>query len=231
MFGDAVSKFFRNKLVRIFLVIDAIIIVVMIALSINRSIKTATIVFNVSPIDAKITLNGQGEYDSSGTYQIYPGNYKVEISREGLNSKTFDINIGSNENTSIVTYLVDDGTMDFYRQKDQYESFNRLASIGSATNNITTDHETTGENFVGVTNADIKMMRSLPINDVFYEQTETGRHLVRDVTIRVSKNGNCATYLCIEALILGDANEDTITELLKEHKFNVENYEIQYKTY
>lgn len=230
MQNTSFSNFFKNKWVRIILIVDAVIVIALIALAITDSVKTATLVLNVVPFDAKIVLKGNGEY-SNGTYQLIPGNYQVEISRDGLDTKTFDIDIDKGEIANITTYLTSDGSIDFYKQKSQLGSFNKLKEIASAGSNTTTDQDVSAEESIKLLDYDYRIMQTLPINDSLYEDTNSGRKLVRDITIRSSTSEDCETWLCIEALMLYTDDHNIVNDLLTKNGFRTEEYEIKYKTY
>ena len=225
------SQFIRNKIVWLFFAIDVIIIIAIIALSINNATKDATIVFNITPTDASITLNGQGGYESNGTYQIHPGEYTIVISRDGLDSKTFNVDLDHGTNTTITTYLTQGGNVDFYKQRSQLSSFNKLRELATSNNNSTTDQDTSAYDGISNFYADQLSMSSLPINETYYENTDSGRKLVYDVTIRKADNENCQTWLCLEALVLGTDDQSVVTDILNARRFKVEDYEIQYKMY
>ena len=224
----SLKDFFRNKWVRVVLIADTLVVVALIILSVVNATKTATLVLDIVPIDATVTLNGSGNY-SNGTYQIYPGTYKVAISHDGLDTKTFDVDVKNGENASITTYLTKDGDISYYKQKSSRSDFDRLRNMISS-GNTTTDQDASADEMVQQLYGDSIMMSSLPINDVYYENTDTGRHLVHDVTIRAGST-DCETWLCIEALMLGTDDQELIQNLLRSQRFNVEDYEIKYKVY
>lgn len=229
--GSALSNFFHNKWVRIILIANVVIIVVIISLVIVNATKTATIVLNITPLDSKITLNGRGEYSTTGTYQLAPGNYKVEISHEGLDSKTFDVNLEKGHITKITTYLTNGGDISFYKGKNQRTSFDKMMAMLPADINHTTDQDNSAKEQIETFNNDYKYMNNLPINDTRYEDTDTGRNMLWDITIRSSNSDECQTWLCIEALMLKTDDHSLIESRLKNSGFKLEDYEIIYKTY
>ena len=219
--------FLRNKWVRLILIIDSVIVIAVIGIIIWNATKTATINFSVAPIDAKIQLNGQGEY-YNGSYKLHPGNYTVSISHDGLVTKTFDLELKSGYDTTVTAFLTgENNNLEFYTLKDNFDSFQKLAQIAGKGNNSTTDQDTSAESFIQNFQQAYALWQSeLPIR--YAVHGEYG-YLVKDVTIRASYD--CTLYLCIEALMRGTEDKNLISSLLEEKGFNVEEYEIKYKIY
>ena len=224
---SALKQFFRNKWVRVILVADVLAIIATIGVLIWNATKTATINFSIAPIDAKIQIDGHGEY-YNGSYNLHPGNYTVSISHDNLVTKTFNLELKSGYDTTITAFLTgENGNLEFYTLKDNFESFQKLAQIASKGNNATTDQDTSAESFIQNFQQAYALWQSeLPIR--YAVHGEYG-YLVKDVTIRA--NYNCIHYLCIEALMRGTDDEDLVSSLLEEKGFNLEEYEIEYKIY
>ncbi len=233
-----VGKFFRSKWVWLIGAIDIIIIIIIVVVAISEAAKTATISFNITPIDATITVNGSGGYKNSGealdsnnssgeAYSFAPGTYEIQISHADLDTKTFIVDLEPNSNITITTFLSQDGHFSYYTLKDNYSSFYRLASMASAGNNQTTDHDASAEDFIDDFEKQYGLFTTeLPIK---YKKSEGfGRELqiLMDVTIRADYS--CDITLCLEALMVGTDSKDLVKSLLQEKGFNVEDYEINY---
>ena len=230
MGNSALKDFFRNKWVRLILALDVIVIIVIIGLMISKAMRSATLVLDVSPLDATIKLNGGGEY-ASGTYELVPGEYKVEISHDGLDTKTFDVKIDSGEIANITTYLTNDGNIDWYKQKVNRGSYSKIVDMVSVDKNLTTDQDGSAVEQVKELEDNFQKLKNLPITKVVYDQTDTGRHLNTDITIRANYSDECSTWLCLEALMYGTDDESIIEQLLTNNGFDAEAYEIKYKVY
>lgn len=229
---SSVTSLLKNKWVRIALIVNGLIIVAMIAIAIINARKTATIMVSLAPIDAEVTLGGKTY--KNGAYQIVPGEYEATISREGLNSKTFTINVAGNSVTNLVTFLSDGNNFDYYAKSGNYESFYALSQIAAAGNNITTDQDKSAESFITwFQNAYNLYQSALPINYTEYENLEHGRSLTTDITIKRTSE-DCAKILCIDALILTTDGRDgkaLANELMTSKGLKLEDYEIKYKLY
>ena len=144
-----IKAFFRNKWVRLILILDLIAIIFIIALVINNATKTAVINFMVTPVDATITINGRDGYRNGGeAYSFAPGTYEVQISHPDLDSKTFVLNLEANHNVTVSTFLSQNGSFEFYELRDNLSSFEMLAQVASAGNNQTIDQDTSAEAFI-----------------------------------------------------------------------------------
>ena len=159
------KKFLSNKWVKTIIIINATAIIIIVGILIFNATKTATINFNVAPIDAKIQIDGQGEY-YNGSYQIHPGHHEFTISHEGLAAKTLALDLESGHNATIATFLSGENhNFEYYELKNNYSSFQQLATIASTDNNITTDHDTSAEVFISDIQHSSQLMRILPIID------------------------------------------------------------------
>ena len=230
MGNSALRDFFRSKWVRLVLVLDAIIILVIIGLAISRITKTATLVLEIVPLDANIAINGKDGY-INGTYELTPGDYKIEISHDSLDTKIFNLNINQGEIANVKTYLTNDGNIDWYKQKNNRGSYTRLSEM-ILDDNKTTDQDNSALQQVKDINGNYENLSTLPIDIVEYEEFDDGRReLTQDITIRGKYDDECSTWLCIEALMYGTDSEEYIKELLYNKGFKAEEYEIHYQIY
>lgn len=227
-----IGSFFRNKWVRLILVIDVLSIIGIIAVIIYNSTKNSIINFTIAPIDATITVNGNSSYHN-GSYSFHPGTYEVVISHDGLDSKTFTIELQDNSNAAITAFLAKDGNFDFYRLKDNYASYLMLERIAVSSDNQTTDHDTSAESFIADFQEDYNLYQTaLPINYTEYTTSGERGTLVYDLTIRrPSDKSSCTKYLCIEAIMILTDDKNLVDSMLQERGFKLEDFEIEYKIY
>ncbi len=230
--GWSIGMILKNKWVRVFLAADAVIVIIVAIIAIINAGKTATMMINVAPLDAEVLVGGQ-KYEA-GAHQMNPGEYSVKISREGLDAKEFKINVAGDSITNLVTFLSDGGDFDFYTLAGNYPSFYKLSEIAGAGNNVTTDHDTSAEEFITEFQKAYALYYSeLPINYTEYENMGNKRLLTTDVTLQRVQDG-CMKILCIDALMVlpdGVDGEGLANRLLTEKGLNLEEYEIRYKTY
>ena len=221
-----IGNFFRNKWVRLILVIDVLIIIGVIAIIIYNSTKTAIIDFTVAPVDSVITVNGDSSYHN-GSFQFHPGSYEVVISHDGLDSKTFNIELQANNNAAVTTFLAKDGNFDFYELKDNYSSYLMLERIASSSDNQTTDHDTSAEEFIADFQRNYKLYSTeLPVT--YSEYGDDGK-LSKYISVRA--NHDCIITLCLKAIIRSESDEALVDAMLIGAGFNLEDFEIEYKTY
>lgn len=231
MDDSPLKSFFRNKWVRIFLILDILIVIAFIVIIIINTTKTSTITLDVTPLDAKIQLNGIGY--QNGTVAITPGTYEVKISRDGLDSKSFSVTLETGDNLTVAAFLksgADD--FSFYKLKENLDSFFELENIASANNNQTYDKDSSAEAFItyyrGIYNT---LNRKFPIEHQEYSETANGRELVKDITIKPVYDEECKTSTCIRAFMLGTDDKDYIKSLIEKKGLKVEDYEVYYKVY
>ena len=188
----------------------------------------AYISFNVAPVDAKITINGSGDYKNDGqAYSLTPGTYEVRISHAELDAKTFVVNLESEYNTVITTFLSKDGDFYFYTLKNNYGSFYKLASIASVEDNQTTDNDTSAEEFIARFQRD-NYLYSTQLPATYSEYNDEGK-LTKYISVR--KSYNCLVTLCLEAIIPNEEDKKIAESLLQGKGFNLEDFEIEYRTH
>ena len=227
--GDSlISELFHKKWVWAVLVVDVLIILTIVGLNIFNSLKTVRLELYVAPVDATVTINGK-EYEEA-TYAFMPGHYEINISHADLGSKSFENDLESGHYLKLATFLKDDN-FEYYTLKDNYVSFSRLAEIAGAGHNITIDNDTSAEDFIKKTTSLYDALSLLPIDFQEYMETVDGEDLVADITVKESDSDDCATFLCIEALMVGAQDKNIANRILEEKGFNLEDYEILYTIY
>lgn len=223
-----VQLFFRNKWVRLFLAFDVLLLLTLIGTIIWHATKVSTISFNIAPIDATISVNGNTDYHN-GQYSITPGTYEVTISHEGLQSKSFTVDISPQHVNSITTFLSGED-FDFYELRKNYMSYKKLEEIASAAQNVTTDHDTSAESFIKRFQENYDAFTTkLPIE--YHESDGYGQTLEILKNITIAAKYNCELTLCAEAFIVGTDDEDFVQSLMEDKGINVEDFEIEYHFY
>lgn len=219
-----IGSFFRNKWVRLILVIDVLAIIGIIAVIIYNSTKNSIINFTIAPIDATITVNGNSSYHN-GSYQFHPGTYEITISHNDLDTKTFTINLQSNSNAAITTFLSKNGDFGFYELKDNYTSFLMLSRIAASSDNQTTDHDNSAESFIADFQRNYELRQTqLPVS--YSEYNEDGK-LSKYISVR--SNDRCIITLCLKALIYNESDKLLVDSLLQGKGFRLEDFEIEYE--
>ena len=221
--------FLKNKWVRLILIIDVVIIAGVIGAVIWGSTKTATINLNITPVDAKIQIDGSGEY-YNGSYQIHPGTHNITITHNGLTPKTISVDTQSGYVTTLSTFLSDDD-FSFYKLKDNYTSFLKLAEIASSENNITTDHDTSAEQFIPEFTHIMSIMEALPIKGYVYAEPGVNASTA-GFTIRDGRGQeDCKVSACLLVNYYGKDYEQTVIESIEKAGYNPDDYQIIYERY
>ena len=224
------QAFFRNKWVRLFLVVDVVLLLILILILIWQTTKVSTIKLNVVPFDSTITINGKSGF-TNGEYSITPGTYQVTISHDNLETKTLAVDISPKNVVSVTTFLSDtDKTFDFYKLRKNLDSFNSLKEIASSENNLTTDHDTSAETFIQKFQTNYTdFTTKLPIE--YRESTGYGETLSIQKNITLKAAYDCDLTLCIQALVVGTDSKEFVDNLLRDKGINLEDFEIEYKFY
>ena len=226
-----VRVFFRSKWVRIILIIDVLAVIAVIGVLIWNATKTATINFNIAPTDAKIQIDGRGEY-YNGSYQVHPGKHTITISHDGLETKNFEIDLKSGYDTTLAAFLKGtNNSYEFYELKDNYESFQKLAQIAGKDNNITTDHDTSAEEFIADFQHTLTIMDTLPIKGYVYADpsvnSSTAGFAIRN---GISKEG-CEMTACLLVNYYGKDYESAVEKAITDAGYNPADYQLLYERY
>ena len=224
------QAFFRNKWVRLFLVVDVALLLILILILIWQTTKVSTIKLNVVPFDSTITINGKSGF-TNGEYSITPGTYQVTISHDDLETKTLAVDISPKNVVSVTAFLSDtDKTFNFYKLRKNLDSFNSLKEIASSENNLTTDHDTSAEAFIQKFQTNYTdFTTKLPIE--YRESTGYGETLSIQKNITLKAAYDCDLTLCIQALVVGTDSKEFVDNLLQDKGINLEDFEIEYKFY
>lgn len=228
-----IKAFFRNKWVRLILVIDAIIIISIAIFLIINATKQSTITFNVVPANSQISLNGKSGY-SNGTYRLTPGIYDVEISHEGLDTKNFEIDLEKNDSATIITFLHQGDNFDFYTLRDNIGDYFGLAEIASAGYNQTTDQDISAGEFIAQFQKNyIFYSNDLPIIDKTPTEygLKYGVHYQYDtLMIQDGKNiEECVKTLCLYITDTSGDKEDFALSVIRRFGIDPDDFQIVYR--
>ena len=223
--------FFRNKWVRIILIIDVIAIFGIIGVLIWQATKVSTIIFNVAPIDATISVNGNTNY-TNGEYALTPGAYEIEISHEGLETKTVSVNIEPQHVMNVTLFLADaNSDFDFYKLKDNYGSYQKLKTIASADSNITTDQDASAESFISDFERTMSIMNILPIKGYVYAEPSVNVSTAGFTIHNGQGVKGCEKIACLLVNYYGKDYEEAVTNEINEAGYSPMDYQIIYERY
>ena len=222
-----ISSFLANKVVKLILLIDVLLIVALIAYIAIKNTNNAYIYINVAPVDSKITINGKSHY-KNGTYKVKAGSYKITISHAGLETKSFDIHLDAEEKANMITFLVGaNNDTSYYLERKNSASYEVLNQIGAKGKNVTYDKDKSAEKTIEKYNRAIGLTKQLPI-----ENTERGGEdnaIKKSIIIKKSTDESCKSVLCIDALMLHTTDEEEVKSMIIEKGYKPEDYEINYK--
>lgn len=224
-----IRAFLRNKWVRLILIIDVIAIITVIGVIVWNATKSTMINFNVTPIDAKIQIDGSGEY-SNGSYRVHPGTHEITISHDGLVTKTFTLDLQSGYNTTLTAFLSGEGNnFEFYELKDNYASFEQLAAIASADNNITTDQDTSAEQFIQDIEYALSILEILPIRGYVYVDSQPNNSPAGFAILDGLNEEKCEKVACLLVNYVREGAESAIMKKIEETGYDPVDYQIIYE--
>ena len=209
-------------------VIDIIVTIITIGIAIWDTAKTVTLVLNVAPIDSTIQINS-ATY-RNGTYRIHPGTYDVVVSHDGLDSKTFTLDLPANHSVTFSVFLKSGSDdVSFYENIENYSSYQKLAEIAGQGSNQTYDHDTSAEAFVTKFDKNYQLMQEqLPVE--YYDYRDDPNASPRYTTLKniaVYAGTECQKTLCLKIKVNVSDEKDFVTKLLKEKGFDLDLFEVQ----
>ena len=203
------------------------IIVIMVAFVIHNS-KTATIDIRAVPTEATVKLNGQ-VYENYTSQNLIPGKYTAEISMEGMETKTVELDLATDDFYKLYVYLLDaDGTFSYYEtHPSEVDALEQLGINDAALTN-----------FVDRYNSIYSIVDKLPLQ--LYNRTDdpatTWGVYVDQYGVSASDEmentednlaAKCQTIVCLEAYVNNTSNE-VVYDLIREAGYNPDDYQITF---
>lgn len=214
--------------------ITAVILLITI-LTIRHLTRPATLILQVSPSSANITINGTTYHN--GSYEINPGeDISTTISAEGFTTKTISLSLSRGHTTSLITYLrPEDGSWNYYLKEENRESLNILAnmlglqppSYVATKDNITTDNDSSAASFVKT----LSIGSILPTNLSICGEPAT-RLNCDSIDISLAYSKDCNDTLCL--IITGrrdSLDNETLSKIaarLQESGYQLKDYKYTY---
>lgn len=222
-----------KKLIVIFAPI--LLIVALISFFIYQYLHSATVIIQVAPINAHITLNGKEV--GNGLLKTSPrDDAEVVISAPGFKSKTFTINLQRGYTSNLIAYLVpEDNNWEYYEKSDHRDSLSILLSnngyeilnLYQSSDNITTDQDSSANTLI----EKLSIKSITPITFSICGQPAT-RSNCDSIAIDYEYSSECDDELCL-AISGRKSKLDTetlniIRSKLAESGYNLDNYKYFY---
>lgn len=205
----------ERKKIRKFIYLAILGVLVIIGISVYFIIRNiqmnATLDLLVTPLSAKIEINGR--IYKNGEHKFDPGEINVEITKEGFKTQNYVINLPANETTKLYTYLVqNDGSLNWYLDHQEDEAI--LMQIGGI--EATEESEKyTEQNPV---------VAAIPI---IVEEYKNG--IYYDFRVDGGMFENCKKDFCLKISDVGGNGYERALEEIRKRGYNPENYEILYE--
>lgn len=175
--------------------------------------RSATLDLLVAPSFAQVKINDQ-TYANKVSSSFEPGDYTVEISAEGFQTKQETISLRQGETTQLYTYLIpEDGDMSWYANHSSEDML--LTSIGSRNATIKSTTYL----------ADFPISAILPIEVV---EVDPNTYDWVEYRIDGGKFDQCHREFCIKITDTTGGNHDAALEQIRAKGYNPDDYEIIY---
>lgn len=170
-------------------------------------LKNSELILYVVPSSATIKLDGHKI--KNGSRSIRAGSHELEISGDGLETKTIEFEVAKKQSKSISAYVKsDNGSFDYYLNHEE-----DIAALELITDDA-------AKSFVEDYYHNKTILELLPI---------TIAHEHGDITSTLSEGHECTRSYCLK---ITDDNAELRAEMeakIKELGYNPEDYEIQYE--
>ncbi|MBR2997431.1 hypothetical protein IKF33_03320 [Candidatus Saccharibacteria bacterium] len=217
-----------HKIISAIVAANLLAIIIIAIMFIIHISKTATIDIKVVPTTATIKLNGQ-TYENNVSQNLIPGKYVAEISMEGMQTKTVEMDLATDDFYKLQVYLLDsNSTFNYYEtHPSEVDALEQLESNDEAL-----------KKFVDRYNKIYSIVDQLPLQlynrtddpattwGVYVDQygTSTSNELENTEDNLASK---CPTIVCLEAYV-SNASNDIVYDLIREAGYNPDDYQITF---
>jgi len=178
-------------------------------------LKSAEMSILITPSDSEIRVNGSRYVN--GNYKMYPGDYEVEISREGFETQSFTVKLEANKAELVHGWLKPtDGSMQIYMTSA--DDFNILKLVANG-----------DEDAVKAVN-DIEKKKRITDFLPFYDAIE--EHRGKNVKVsNGTSDDECKEVVCI--IVETGAKEESAYKYIKNYfnmrGYNLDDYKIIYR--
>lgn len=209
-----------HKIISGVILINVIAVAWLIAAIIIHDKKTAMIDIMVAPSDAKILINGRN-YDNFSSANFLPGEYKAEISMEGMQTRTIDFTLNDNDFYRLYVYLLDnDGGFKYYDSR--VEEVRKLETIAK----FNADDEELNK-YIEEFNRIYGILDVLPL----YYGGESGVYIdeagIRydEQSGKIIRGSKCDSIVCLE-VYSENKDRDSVNNLIREAGYEPNKYTI-----
>lgn len=214
----------RHKAISVLVCVNIIVIIIVIVVIVIHHNKTATIDLKVAPLAAEVTLNGR-KYDNLQSYDILPGNYRVKIAMDGMQTKEYDLTLEKDGFARIWDYLLDaNGGFDYYLSHPDDELI--LTQVAG-------EDDKAAQAFIAEYQAKTKIFDDLPIIDETpseYGDMYGVEHMYNTLILEDGRESEeCNAALCIFATGTPDSIEDRAPVIIRDLGYNPADYQVIYK--
>lgn len=224
-------EFFHSKYVWIFLAVDVIAIILVAVIIANQVSKVSIINFNIAPVDATISVNGDTHY-KNGQYDVKPGKYEISISHEGLETKTISIDLAARDYANVATFLKQSNdNFEFYELMENNQSYRKLKEIASEEDNITIDKDTSAQKFIANFEQKMSIMNALPIKGYVYADPTVNMSTGGFVIENGQSRKECKKSTCLVVRYHGKDYEGEVIKQIKKAGYDPNDYQLVYERY
>ena len=204
----------EHSLIILIVVVSVILVGFLLFISI-KNMFSAKLEILVVPTDAKIMIDGQ-RYENKKTYEsLMVKTIHVDISMEGFDSKSFDLELKKDETTKIYTYLTGNDAW-YVEHKDDEDVSIFLELI----------NEANGEEEVKNMHEKYPILSVLPI---VYEKYLNNYTQYISYRIDVGEFEGCSSDFCLMITDISGGNRERALQAIRDKGFNPDDYEILYR--
>ncbi len=201
---------FSNRTKTILIAVASLSVLIIIGSILYNIFKNARLTIIVAPTDAEVYINGSRK--GSGTIDTFPGKVNIRISKDGMDTKEFTVDLESHKTATVYAYLTQDGSLDYY--KDDKASYEILKLIA----------DEDADKFIQEQERIVSIRSILPLSRYTSGSNgRTGGMSGSETLIEDATNEDCKKIICLK-LTDNTGSDETAKALLKENGYDFEDY-------
>ena len=212
---EKIKNFFAEHAILITVIFGFVLLAIVLAYFSIKMLFSASLDILVVPAEAKIMIDGQN-YENEKIYEgLMAKTVHVDISMDGFDSQSFDLELKRDETVRLYTYLT--GNDDWYKEHANDEKVSTALEL---------INEHNGEVEVQSLFEKYPIMSVLPI---VYEKYLNNYSNYISYRVDVGEFDGCKGEFCIMITDISGGNYDRALQAIRDKGFSPEDYEILYQ--
>ena len=203
----------QHKIVAMIVVLNILAILIAVLVVVMHKATNASVDIYVLPSEATIELNGK-RFDNFSSYNLMPGEYRVKISMDGMQTREYDLTLEDNGFERVWNYLLsDNGSFDYYiSHPDEAPLLTKFRSDENV------------KKFMEYHDKVVSIRDALPLE--YYERSDPNNQM----GVFIEEDGEeCSGVLLCLVVYGGEQHKNIALDLIKNAGYNPDDYRIRFE--